>query len=179
MTLIILDSLFRWADKLESENSVGDVQPFNHPFLQACTMFIGESLCLLVFTISHFAKKRKQVLRFITSLLWIFYWLSKVDLIMLQSRSNELAAVVDNPVCSFNPFIFFPPAMLDMLATSTMYVGLNLTYASSFQMLRGMKFHGISCFNENILLIESISDQGLSSFSLACCLQPSWEDCWK
>ena len=27
--------------------------------------------------------------------------------------------------------------MLDMLATSTMYVGLNLTYASSFQMLRG------------------------------------------
>nr|CAH0098970.1 unnamed protein product [Daphnia galeata] len=103
----------KWADKLESENSVGDVQPFNHPFLQACTMFIGESLCLLVFTISHFAKKRKQ------------------------SQSNELAAVVDNPVCSFNPLIFFPPAMLDMLATSTMYVGLNLTYASSFQMLRG------------------------------------------
>lgn len=27
--------------------------------------------------------------------------------------------------------------MLDMIATSTMYVGLNLTYASSFQMLRG------------------------------------------
>lgn len=51
----------RWADKLESENSAGDAQPFNHPFLQACTMFIGESLCLLVFSISHFAKKRKQV----------------------------------------------------------------------------------------------------------------------
>lgn len=27
--------------------------------------------------------------------------------------------------------------MLDMTATSTMYIGLNLTYASSFQMLRG------------------------------------------
>lgn len=27
--------------------------------------------------------------------------------------------------------------MLDMIATSTMYIGLNLTYASSFQMLRG------------------------------------------
>ncbi|KZS20071.1 Solute carrier family 35 member F6 [Daphnia magna] len=103
----------KWADKLESENSAGDAQPFNHPFLQACTMFIGESLCLLVFSISHFAKKRKQ------------------------SQSNELAAVVDNPISSFNPLIFFPPAMLDMLATSTMYVGLNLTYASSFQMLRG------------------------------------------
>ena len=30
-----------------------------------------------------------------------------------------------------------PPAMCDMLATSTMYMGLTLTYASSFQMLRG------------------------------------------
>jgi hypothetical protein len=51
----------RWADKLESENSAGEVKPFNHPFLQACTMFIGESLCLLVFTFSQLYKKRKQV----------------------------------------------------------------------------------------------------------------------
>lgn len=37
----------------------------------------------------------------------------------------------------FSPFILFVPAMCDMIATSIMYVGLNLTYASSFQMLRG------------------------------------------
>lgn len=37
----------------------------------------------------------------------------------------------------YNPWIFFPPAICDLVATSTMYVGLNLTYASSFQMLRG------------------------------------------
>jgi len=37
----------------------------------------------------------------------------------------------------FNPFIFLPPAMCDMTATSLMYVGLTLTYASSYQMLRG------------------------------------------
>jgi len=103
----------KWADQLQSANSAGEVKPFNHPFLQACTMFIGESLCLVVFTILHFVRKRKQ------------------------AQSNELAAVVDNPVSKFNPFIFLPPALLDMLATSTMYVGLNLTYASSFQMLRG------------------------------------------
>ena len=29
------------------------------------------------------------------------------------------------------------PAICDVLGTSTMYVGLNLTYVSSFQMLRG------------------------------------------
>jgi len=37
----------------------------------------------------------------------------------------------------FPPWIFLPPAICDMTATSLMYVGLNLTYASVFQMLRG------------------------------------------
>lgn len=37
----------------------------------------------------------------------------------------------------FSPFLFFIPAMLDMLATTLMYIGLTMTYASSFQMLRG------------------------------------------
>ncbi|KAM9339526.1 solute carrier family 35 member F6 [Symphorus nematophorus] len=42
-----------------------------------------------------------------------------------------------NPGQSFNPLLFFPPAMCDMTATSIMYVALNMTNASSFQMLRG------------------------------------------
>lgn len=42
---------------------------------------------------------------------------------------------------SFNRFLLFIPAMCDMTATSLMYIGLNLTYAASFQMLRGNFFH--------------------------------------
>merc|ERR1712184_153643 len=44
-----------------------------------------------------------------------------------------------------NPFLFLPPALCDVTATSMMYVGLNLTSASQFQMLRGsiMIFVGI------------------------------------
>ncbi|KAK9531396.1 hypothetical protein VZT92_010823 [Zoarces viviparus] len=42
-----------------------------------------------------------------------------------------------NPGQSFNPLLFFPPAMCDMTATCIMYVALNMTSASSFQMLRG------------------------------------------
>ncbi|XP_074471613.1 solute carrier family 35 member F6 [Sebastes fasciatus] len=42
-----------------------------------------------------------------------------------------------NPGRSFNPLLFFPPAMCDMTATSLMYVALSMTSASSFQMLRG------------------------------------------
>ncbi|MPC99985.1 Solute carrier family 35 member F6 [Portunus trituberculatus] len=37
----------------------------------------------------------------------------------------------------FPKYIFLLPALCDTLATSTMYLGLTLTYASSFQMLRG------------------------------------------
>ena len=36
-----------------------------------------------------------------------------------------------------NPFRFALPALCDMTATSLMYIGLLLTYASNFQMLRG------------------------------------------
>ena len=39
----------------------------------------------------------------------------------------------------FNPFIFLPPALCDMTATSIQYIGLTLTFASSFQMLRGIE----------------------------------------
>lgn len=59
-----------------------------------------------------------------------------VVLISLQDGS------VDNNVLTkgsriFNPFILLIPALCDMFATSIMYIGLNMTYASSFQMLRG------------------------------------------
>ncbi|XP_064196916.1 solute carrier family 35 member F6 [Anguilla rostrata] len=42
-----------------------------------------------------------------------------------------------NPGQAFNPLIFLPPALCDMTGTSIMYVALNMTSASSFQMLRG------------------------------------------
>jgi len=37
----------------------------------------------------------------------------------------------------FSPFLFLAPAMCDMAATSCMYAGLQMSYASVFQMLRG------------------------------------------
>jgi drug/metabolite transporter (DMT)-like permease len=48
---------------------------------------------------------------------------------------------------NFNQLILWPPAMLDMIATSTMYIGLNLTYASSFQMLRGSVIVFVAIFS--------------------------------
>ena len=70
-------------------------------------MFLGEFACLIAFHISVCASRRK-------------------------TNSNDPSI---RP--KFNPVVFLVPALCDMTATSTMYVGLNLTYASSFQMLRG------------------------------------------
>jgi len=41
------------------------------------------------------------------------------------------------PRKSFSPWLLALTALCDMVATSLMYVGLNMTYASVFQMLRG------------------------------------------
>ena len=70
-------------------------------------MFIGEASCLVVFQCIYYYHK-----------------LAKKDMTKFGSQK-------------FSPLIFLIPACCDVLGTSTMYIGLNLTYASSFQMLRG------------------------------------------
>lgn len=84
-------------------------------------MFLGEALCLVVFQIVFFFNKKK---------------LNESDSINSSSGDfNSVALISGNT--NFNPFIFLPPAMCDMLATSLGYTALTLTYASSFQMLNG------------------------------------------
>ena len=112
LTKLVAYSL-RWADQLKSINSVGELVHFNHPFLQATSMFVGEFSCMYAFFMFYFIFKRKG------------------------GEERVQASTLTGGNRNFNPFIFLPPAMCDMIATSTMYVGLNLTYASSFQMLRG------------------------------------------
>ncbi|KAI0243348.1 Solute carrier family 35 member F6 [Lamellibrachia satsuma] len=97
----------KWADNIEVVG-IDDGRPrkFDHPFVQAVGMFLGELSCLLAFSVVYFYRKKKDI----------------------------PMEVGDQ---SFNRLIFLPAAMLDMCGTSLMYVGLNLTFASSFQMLRG------------------------------------------
>ena len=70
-------------------------------------MFVGEASCLAVFEILYYYHK------------WI-----KKDVTRFGKQK-------------FSPLIFAIPALCDVIGTSTMYVGLSLTFASSFQMLRG------------------------------------------
>eukprot|EP00096_Caligus_rogercresseyi_P014440 TRINITY_DN6960_c0_g1_i2.p1 TRINITY_DN6960_c0_g1~~TRINITY_DN6960_c0_g1_i2.p1 ORF type:complete len:423 (+),score=100.03 TRINITY_DN6960_c0_g1_i2:169-1437(+) len=102
----------KWANEIKAVNSVGVSTEFNHPFLQAVTMFLGEMLCMVAyFGMQVFNRYR--------------------------NREQEADSSDKLPFTWRQSWIFFVPAMLDMSATSIMYVGLTLTSASSFQMLRG------------------------------------------
>ncbi|CDW56819.1 transmembrane protein C2orf18 [Trichuris trichiura] len=103
----------KWADMMYS---IG--RPFSHPFLQSLCMFIGEFSCLPTFLIIKYIRDRRK---------------RSVDFV---SDETQLDSSLDERP-KFNVLIFLPATLCDMTATSIMYVGLTMTNASSFQMLRG------------------------------------------
>ncbi|XP_075782081.1 solute carrier family 35 member F6 [Pelodiscus sinensis] len=97
----------KWADNFRAGGCGGTAEhSFQHPFLQAVGMFLGEFSCLAAFY-------------------------------LLVCRDRQRAEPRMGPPQPFNPLLFLPPALCDMTGTSIMYVALNMTSASSFQMLRG------------------------------------------
>lgn len=62
-------------------------------------------------------------------LCFVVYWIWRC---LHPERNSE---TVNIPPSKW--FIFLPPALLDMCGTTTTYIALNLTYPSSYQMLRG------------------------------------------
>eukprot|EP01138_Halocafeteria_seosinensis_P001551 gb/GECG01001589.1/.p1 GENE.gb/GECG01001589.1/~~gb/GECG01001589.1/.p1 ORF type:complete len:387 (+),score=37.68 gb/GECG01001589.1/:1-1161(+) len=103
-----MNAATKWADRIDSCGVIsGERRLFNHPFYQACGMFIGEFLCLFVFRILKWKNAN-------------------------SAKQKEVEALKP-----FNRVLLLLPACCDMTATSLMYIGLTLTYASIFQMLRG------------------------------------------
>ncbi|CAC5373631.1 Solute carrier family 35 member F6 [Mytilus coruscus] len=99
----------KWADRERAPGTADKPHGFDHPFFQAVGMFLGEMMCMVVF------------------------------LVMYCSGRGVTNRQRDANYCGlgYNPLIFLPASLCDMTGTSLMYIGLNLTYASSFQMLRG------------------------------------------
>lgn len=98
------------ADMVNATGREGfPAHPFTHPYLQGVGMFLGEFSCLIVY----------YLIRLFT---------------MIRNRGSA-EQQTSHTAC--NPLLFILPALCDMCATSTVYFGLNFTYASSFQMLRG------------------------------------------
>lgn len=111
-------------------------------------MFLGEALCFVAFKILYYYYSRRGVSisdsRFFSRFvclgfsLWRNRWAVSFAALLIPSQDGS----VDNNALTkgsriFNPLLLLVPALCDMFATSIMYIGLNMTYASSFQMLRG------------------------------------------
>lgn len=92
---------------------------FDHPFVQAVCMFMGEFLCL----VAHMITKKRR---------------TPTPGEIAAEESGVAAPVSSNCRAVDNgTFWFLLPACCDMCGTGTMYAGLCLSYASVFQMLRG------------------------------------------
>lgn len=69
---------------------------------------------------------------------YFFMYLIVLTFCLYQDSAEENGLIKGRQ--DFNAFILLPPALCDMIGTSLMYIGLNLTNPSSFQMLRGKIF---------------------------------------
>ena len=72
-------------------------------------MFLGEMLCMVAFWVSACWRQRRPE----------------------GSPYADIGG--EEAPRAFSPLVFLPPALCDMTATSIQYIGLTLTYASSFQ----------------------------------------------
>jgi len=123
----------KWADRQKAHgcNDSANATSFEHPFLQAVGMFLGEILCLLAFKFIWYSTAKYRIERMTyegdptSPLVQCWPIQIKKDIGLTQGRQV------------FNPLIFWVAAILDMLSTCLSYFALNLTTASSFQMLRG------------------------------------------
>jgi drug/metabolite transporter (DMT)-like permease len=105
------------VSSMESMGRDGMVKPFLHPFLQAWGMFLGEIGCMIVYLLQDCRRIQRRKIP------------DPEAMPALESQSHD-----GKP---FNPWTFCPPALLDVTATCIAYFGLTLTYASSYQMLKG------------------------------------------
>lgn len=114
----------------------GPPTPFEHPFSQTAAMFTGELLCLAAYYISILPFWRRG---------------KTASAAAASTSGEEGASLVENDGLAtdddsqakkkkpkLNPLILWIPACCDLGGTTLLNVGLFLTYASVYQMLRGI-----------------------------------------
>lgn len=100
-------TFWSWVDQ-QNGQKLQDPPAFDHPFVQAVFMFIGEATCMLVFMANN-----------------------------VRSRRTNPDAAWTNQHGWRATFCYASTAMCDLTATSIMYAGLALSSPSIYQMLRG------------------------------------------
>lgn len=121
--------IHRWADRGSALGVAAYEHHFNHPFVQAEFMFAGEILCLFAFFFIYCHHVRMVESEKAQG--------ESKDPGSKRSISASRVPTLIEGNREYNRFIFLPPAIFDMTATSLNYIGLTMTFASSYQMLRG------------------------------------------
>ena len=138
-------------------------------------MFLGEMLCLLVFKLIWFSTARYRIEK--------LTYKGDPSSCMVQCwpiNVKKDTRLLDGEQV-FNPLIFWIASICDMLSTCLSYFALNLTTASTFQMLRGsvMVFTAIlrwENFSYDFLFIDHCNEiQTTIFFSVFF----SWENVWQ
>lgn len=96
-----------------------DLEDFSHPYFQCATMFGGEFMCLGGYAIMQWLEKRQTAP-------------TSQSLVQTQPQAPK-TGLVDRA----GKLIFFVPAFFDTCGSTLMFIGLVLSAASVYQMVRG------------------------------------------
>ncbi|CAG9310191.1 unnamed protein product [Blepharisma stoltei] len=97
-----------------------DNQSFTHPFFQSATMFFGEMLCLAIYYLILWKNRGNE-------------WIAEENLMTAHTPTSKQGWLYQK----FGPYIFFIPALFDILASCCFFIGLLLSTPSIYQMARG------------------------------------------
>ncbi|XP_005430996.1 solute carrier family 35 member F6 [Geospiza fortis] len=140
----------KWADNFSAPGCDGtEEHKFQHPFLQAAGMFLGEFSCLPVFYLLLLRDRRRAD----------------------RDRDRDRDPLpAPSPSRPFNALLFLPPALCDMAGTSIMYVGDLLILLAqaivSIQMVLEEKF----VFSHDVHPLRAVGTEGLFGFSILALL---------
>ncbi|XP_016961055.1 solute carrier family 35 member F6 [Drosophila biarmipes] len=133
----------KWANQQQVIGSDGKLHGFQHPVVFTLLMFLGEFLCFVVFKLIRLISNRRGTIADLDSI--------------LTPDSSE-----------FSPLSMILPTVLDTVASILLFTGLYLTYATSFQMIRGAALIFVGIFSTMFLNHSLTGRHWLAIFTISC-----------
>ncbi|KAH8307673.1 hypothetical protein KR044_008691 [Drosophila immigrans] len=135
--------LIKWMSNQLVEGSDGKLHHFQHPVALTLLMFLAEFLCFGVYKLINIVITRHR----------------------LNAEQDHILTRGNN---EFHPLIMLLPALLRTIASILLFTGLYLTYATSFQMIRGVALIFVGLFSTMYLNQTLSSRHWLAIFTMTC-----------
>ncbi|EDV94960.1 solute carrier family 35 member F6 [Drosophila grimshawi] len=136
--------VIKWMNMQLVQGSDGKLHRFQHPVFLTLLMFLGEFLCFAVYKLIHALMSRRG------------HFDSEEDHILIRGSTE------------FQAFSMLLPSLLRSVASILLFTGLYLTYATSFQMLRGVALIFVGLFSTMYLNQTLTTRHWLAIFTMTC-----------